>query len=35
MGTGENAARILSENDIALKISRDDNIKIFVEPFIY
>ena len=39
MGTGENAAKILSENGIALKISQDGNIKIFVkpskEPYIY
>ena len=39
MGTGENAAKILSKNGIALKISQDGNIKIFAEsssePLVY
>lgn len=39
MGTGENAAEILSQNGIALKISQDGNIKIFAAssstPLIY
>lgn len=29
-GTGETAARILSDNGIAIKISQDGNIKIFI-----
>lgn len=39
MGTGENAAKILGQNGVALKISQDGNIKIFasssVNPTIY
>ena len=39
MGTGENAARILGQNGVALKISQDGNIKIFTnslgDPIIY
>ena len=38
-GTGETAARILSDNGIAIKISQDGNIKIFYsiqeKPFIF
>lgn len=39
MGTGESAARTLSQNGVAVKISQDGNIKIFSTPdkapFIY
>lgn len=38
MGTGENAAKILSQNGVAIKISQDGNIKIYSSsaiPFIY
>ena len=39
MGTGESAARTLSQNGVAVKISQDGNIKIFSnpakDPFIY
>ena len=39
MGTGENAAKILGQNGVAIKISQDGNIKIFTnsltEPTIY
>ena len=31
MGTGESAAKMLSYNGLALKISQDGNIKIFTE----
>lgn len=39
MGTGENAAKILGQNGVAIKISQDGNIKIFTnsltDPTIY
>lgn len=39
MGTGENAAKLLAQNGVALKVSQDGNIKIFTnstsDPIIY
>ena len=39
MGTGENAAKLLAQNGVALKVSQDGNIKIFAnstsDPIIY